>query len=453
MANPSVTYTFVNGATSDATQVNQNFTDVINALTDSTKSISIDAITADGTATFNGSVNVGNSSVDDLTITASLASSLPIKTNNTFDIGSATLGLANLYLGSAGGFTTKLKGSASASYTLTLPPTAGSSRDYAQSDGSGGLTFVPLRRSRDVVSNYGLTGAVAANALTIALKGADGSDASSTNPVDIVHRNATAATGTPTTTTVTAAMSIVVPSSATLGHISAVNQYVWVYLIMGAATEIAVSGSRIFDEGSLQSATAISSGSTSATVLYATSNHTTKPIRLIGRIKSNQAAAGTWATAPSEISVYTSYEDATERSEVWAITPSGYGSTNTKIRRFTATNRNTGSAITYADSATNGTSFTINEDGLYAMTFMDTTAISTTDYTGISINSNQLTSDINTITEANLVGFTICVASSPATMVATIYCKAGDVLRPHTLGVGKADAVKFSKFMILKLRD
>ena len=70
MANPTVTYTFVNGNVADASQVNQNFTDIINALTDGTKSINIDAITAAGTATFNGNTVIGNASGDTSTVTA-----------------------------------------------------------------------------------------------------------------------------------------------------------------------------------------------------------------------------------------------------------------------------------------------------------------------------------------------------------------------------------------------
>jgi hypothetical protein len=68
MANPSVTYTFTNGTTADGTQVSQNFTDLINSLTDGTKSLNIDAITAAGTATFNGNTIIGNASGDTVTV-------------------------------------------------------------------------------------------------------------------------------------------------------------------------------------------------------------------------------------------------------------------------------------------------------------------------------------------------------------------------------------------------
>ena len=83
MAAPSLTYTLTNGTTADASQVQQNFSDLLNGITDGTKDLSISALTCAGTATLNGHVNLGNSSADDLSITASLASTLPIKTTNT----------------------------------------------------------------------------------------------------------------------------------------------------------------------------------------------------------------------------------------------------------------------------------------------------------------------------------------------------------------------------------
>lgn len=69
MANPSVTYTFSNGTAADASEVNTNFSDIINSLTDGTKSLSIDALTAAGAATFNGNVTLGNASGDTITVT------------------------------------------------------------------------------------------------------------------------------------------------------------------------------------------------------------------------------------------------------------------------------------------------------------------------------------------------------------------------------------------------
>ena len=58
-------------------------------------------------------------------------------------------------------------------------------------------------------------------------------------------------------------------------------------------------------------------------------------------------------------------------SRVYLTAGNGNGSTNTNIRRFTTATVNTGTAITYADSATNGATFTINEPGFYYIKFWD----------------------------------------------------------------------------------
>lgn len=48
MTSPSFTYNFTNGTTSDATQVNQNFTDLVNAMSDGTKTFTIAWLTVSG---------------------------------------------------------------------------------------------------------------------------------------------------------------------------------------------------------------------------------------------------------------------------------------------------------------------------------------------------------------------------------------------------------------------
>lgn len=122
MAAPSVTYTFANSTTADASQVNTNFTNIINALTDGTSDITIGTLSCSGNVSFSGNVTLGNATADDLTITASLASSITVKTNTTYDIGSATSGLASVYLGGSTTKTTRIKaGTVGTSWTFTLP--------------------------------------------------------------------------------------------------------------------------------------------------------------------------------------------------------------------------------------------------------------------------------------------------------------------------------------------
>src|SRR3954467_7113931 len=127
MAGPSVTYSFSNSTTADATQVNQNFTDLINGMTDGTKDFSINALTCAGNATFNGNITLGNAAGDDITVTGSLASSLAIKTTYSYDFGSATVGLKRVYLGSndSAARTVGVRaGVVTASYVIDLPPAA-----------------------------------------------------------------------------------------------------------------------------------------------------------------------------------------------------------------------------------------------------------------------------------------------------------------------------------------
>jgi hypothetical protein len=98
MAAPSVTNTFTNGTTADATEVNQNFTDVINGITDGTKDLTISALTVNGAAAFNGTVTLGNATGDDVVVTGYVASTVIPKTNAAYDLGSSSLGWQALYL-------------------------------------------------------------------------------------------------------------------------------------------------------------------------------------------------------------------------------------------------------------------------------------------------------------------------------------------------------------------
>lgn len=303
MANISVTYTFSNGTTADASQVNTNYTDVINGLSDGTKDISVSAITSAGTATLNGAVNIGNASSDDLTITASLASSVPIKTTATYNIGSSTLGLLSAYFG-RNSQSVRLIGSASmaATYTFTLPVNVGTTGfALVDSDGAATTAWQPLHGANSVI-NASLASSVSGNALTIALKDAGGSDASATSPIRIAFRSSTAATGTYTMRSVTGALSVVVSSGSTLGHVSALSYPIYVYAIDNAGTvELAVS-TALFDCNTIQNTTAEggAGAADSATVMYSTTARSGVAVRLIGRLLSTQTTAGTWAATPTE---------------------------------------------------------------------------------------------------------------------------------------------------------
>ena len=155
------------------------------------------------------------------------------------------------------------------------------------SGGSGGLVggVIPIQP---------ITASVGSSALTCTL-----------NPTILNFRNTPLTSGTINTRTVAAAISVVVPSSATLGTVSTIQSRLVVIALDNAGTvELAVvniAGGTNLDETTLISTTAISAAATSASVVYSTTARTSLPFRVVGYVESTQATAGTWATAPSTI--------------------------------------------------------------------------------------------------------------------------------------------------------
>lgn len=160
----------------------------------------------------------------------------------------------------------------------------------------------PTGTASNLVSNIGLSTSVATNALTVTLTDAAGNTPSqtSTPPVAIGFRSATATSGTVSSVQVSAATSIVVPSGTTIGTVSTAAAWIYVYAVNNAGTVVIGLSLNQFDEGSLQTTTAISGGA-SASTLYTTSLVSNAAVRLIGRIKITEATAGTWVSNATEV--------------------------------------------------------------------------------------------------------------------------------------------------------
>ena len=113
----------------------------------------------------------------------------------------------------------------------------------------------------------------------------------------------------------------------------------------------------------------------------------------------------------------------------------GHGSTNTKIRRFTNTITYNTPDIAYVDSAANGATMTAKRNGIYVMSITD--HFSAASIFGISINSSQLTTDINSLGQP---AERICMgrvqgANENDTACTVSYLSKGDIVRVHTQGV------------------
>lgn len=155
----------------------------------------------------------------------------------------------------------------------------------------------------DTITNLSVACSVAANALTIAFKTQAGANASAGDPIKINFRNATLATGTFLTRTVSAALSTVISSGSTAGHTSGKAQYLYVYAIDNAGTVEVAWSSKKFAEGTLVTTVAEggAGGADAAITMFSTTTRTSVPFRLVCRLKSNQVTAGTWALVPTEI--------------------------------------------------------------------------------------------------------------------------------------------------------
>jgi hypothetical protein len=109
---------------------------------------------------------------------------------------------------------------------------------------------------------------------------------------------------------------------------------------------------------------------------------------------------------------------------------SGHGSTNTRIRRFTTPVINAGTSISYQNSVANGDTFTINEAGIYSIHYTESSSADA--FFGISVNSNQLTTSITSITDAHRKASAKIVAGNPSLVSVTVALSQNDVVRAHT---------------------
>lgn len=96
MAYPTVTYIFANDTRSDATQINTNFTDLINAMSTGASTFNIGALSCLA-LTATGDVTLGDAVNDDIFINGSIASHIVPKTTGTYNLGSSTYKFANIY--------------------------------------------------------------------------------------------------------------------------------------------------------------------------------------------------------------------------------------------------------------------------------------------------------------------------------------------------------------------
>lgn len=126
----------------------------------------------------------------------------------------------------------------------------------------------------------------------------------------------------------------------------------------------------------------------------------------------------------------------------WVVrwdTFAGVGSTDTKIIYFTNKNTDTSAGnLTIVNNSTNGLRLTIVSNGLYAISH-SLAAWGASLVIGVSHNSSQLTTNVDSITAANRMAIATLNADYAQTVSFTMPLSAGDIIRPH-LGSGAGNA-------------
>lgn len=110
----------------------------------------------------------------------------------------------------------------------------------------------------------------------------------------------------------------------------------------------------------------------------------------------------------------------------------GYGSGNTRIRKYSNEIYNIGNCMTFANSATDGLSATINLAGVYSFSY--TELFNGLEVGGLTLNAaGELSTDVTSVTAANVLAMgTTPAADQMACISWTGKLDAGDVVRPHT---------------------
>lgn len=180
---------------------------------------------------------------------------------------------------------------------------------------ANGANVTQARQNVLTPSNLSIACSVGSNALTIALKTFAGSDPSTGSPILVPFRSATAASGDMDVLTISAATSLVISAGSSLGTANNVAFRFWIVGFNDGGTfRLGVincrSGTNIYPLAGFGIASSTAEGGAggadSAQTFYTGSAVTSKAYTVLGTLtyESGLGTAGTYASAPTRVSVY-----------------------------------------------------------------------------------------------------------------------------------------------------
>lgn len=276
-------------------------------------------------------------------------------------------------------------------------------------------------------------------------------------PGSLQFRSTDLTSGEVVTRTNTASSSLVISSGSTLGAVDNKPSRIAVLAVdngsgFSVAAVNAYDSDLNLDETGLITTEAEggAGGADGAWTIYSTSVLTNRPYRVIGFYDETQTTAGTHSAALTQVHGVSGRTKMDVADTIHVTTDIGFGSTNTAIRRFSTIEHSQGNSVSFNDSATLGSSFTINKTGIYAISLTDNFTAAA--HMGISKNSNQLTTGIQSITQSHVLAATTTTAAAYMGNVAiTTLLYAGDVIRAHAAPSGGNSTSSGERFCITRI--
>lgn len=167
--------------------------------------------------------------------------------------------------------------------------------------------------SNSVLINGKIVASTSANVLTIAIKTMTGNDPSSSDPVYVVFRDDSLPSGIQDVITIQAALSLIVPATATLGAENNVSNRFWLVIINDSGTP-RIGITNLYTAGQFYALEeygvidAVDPVGNSAGVVYANADVSAKPFRILGFLsyETALATAGVWAADPDVVALWSS---------------------------------------------------------------------------------------------------------------------------------------------------